>query len=117
MVDIDNKKMWESMLKRANIIKDKTLYNILNWSLADQGLEYKDGEIVSAMPISVTEQTKAPTDASSDENVYDYIKLTDFEETVEEMASEVMGYTFASNRGVQNVASQLMKVARKQLES
>jgi hypothetical protein len=48
-VEFDNKKMWESILSYTHchkeIMKDHLLY-----ALNDQGLEYKNGEIVSIEP-------------------------------------------------------------------
>lgn len=50
-IEIDNKKMWESILKQRQSSKfcDCTLVtdNTIMKALKDQGLEYKDGEIVS----------------------------------------------------------------------
>lgn len=46
-VEIDNKKMWESILKRNSVSWVGTL---IKRALKDQGLEYKDGNIISIEP-------------------------------------------------------------------
>lgn len=43
--------------------------------------------------------------------------LTEFDKAVEEMASEICGFSFASDKGLKSVAGQLMRAARAQMVS
>ena len=60
MVQIDNVKMWESLIRISkegdNLIGDREI----GLALKDQGLEYKDGEIVSKEEIKGNQREVSP---------------------------------------------------------
>ena len=75
MIDID--KFITSMLKRAQCIKDKTLYNFITWSIKEQGLEFRDGSISKVEP-SIPEIVEAHwdemlEDKSNPDNLHQYL--------------------------------------------
>lgn len=50
MVQIDNKKMWESLIRQSSLNAGYISVRSIKEALKDQGLKYKDGKIVSIEP-------------------------------------------------------------------
>ena len=78
MVQIDNVKMWESLIEGNSVTYEKGMIErgdlamrIIN-ALKDQGLEYKDGEIVSKEEIKGNQREVSPNPS----------ELTEFEKAI-----------------------------------
>ena len=110
-VEIDNKKMWESILVQTKFNTNLyRLHSVIVKALNKQGLEYKDGEIISNAPVQETSD----------------VELTEFEKWFKKLIgcyASAMGTPiveqpeYKRNEFVKNHASSLLSIARKQIAS
>lgn len=108
-VEIDNKKMWESIMEH---VPSGWIRNTIRTSLEDQGLKYEKGKIVSIEPDS-----QRMTSAKAKEALLPDGEFTDFQKVLAELISIAQQSCLTPLQLAALHSETLMLEARKQIVS